>query len=212
MSSKQHFLIHKLKKRAQLLFGAIADWSLVLGAILIGGFGSSWYMIEWGSGLTTVKYGPWESWTSEARADADPYTRAHFVRAGTLYLSAEIASVYVARTDSDGVRLHSSCEYAVKGQDHESRWWSVSVFDDEGRLIENPAKRYSFTRDTVSLSPDGQFLISLARDARPGNWLPTGGGGRLQLVMTLLEGRQINISSGSENEVKLPAITTVSCR
>ena len=33
--------------------------------------------------------------------------------------------------------------------------------------------------------PDGRAIITLARDARPGNWLPIGGGSRINLVLTV---------------------------
>jgi hypothetical protein len=33
--------------------------------------------------------------------------------------------------------------------------------------------------------PDGRAVITLARDARPGNWLPIGGGSRITLAFTV---------------------------
>jgi hypothetical protein len=53
--------------------------------------------------------------------------------------------------------------------------------------------------------PDGSFLVTLARDARPGNWLPTGGAGRLTLVLTIIEG-------GDVTGTGLPEIRRVACR
>ena len=37
---------------------------------LLLGIGSAWYMIEYGSLLTTTKVGPWASWDSEGKPDA----------------------------------------------------------------------------------------------------------------------------------------------
>jgi hypothetical protein len=156
--------------------------------------------------------GPWLSWTSAYRADADPYTRAHFARSGTLQVSAEIAATYLARVDSDGLKLHSSCEYAVEGTDPAGSWWSLGVFDEDGRLIPNPAERYAFTSDTISRSADGRFVVSLARDARPGNWLPTRAAGRLVLVLTVLDPRGTSLVKAADPELEsLPAIKRLDC-
>ena len=61
------------------------------------------------------------------------------------------------------------------------------MFDASGEIIANDASRYAFTSETVAPNPDGSFIVTLGRDARPGNWLPTGGAGRLVLVYTVLD-------------------------
>ena len=207
------FAIHLLKKRGFAALGFIADTALFLGIVLIGGLGSSWYMVEAGSRLTTRAVGPWVVWTAAARSDADPYTRAHFARTGTLPLSTDVAQTFLAKTDSDGQKLHSSCEYVVDGRDLSAAWWSLSVFDDKGRLISNPAQRYAFTSETIAKAPDGSFTVALARDARPSNWLPTSGAGRLSLILTVLDAKgQGQSASGATNSLTLPMIRRVVCR
>ncbi len=96
------FTFHKLKKRVTAAISRTADWALFLGIVLIGGVGSSWYMVDAGSSLTTVTVGPWTTWPAAARSDADPYTRAHYARLGLLPLSTEYAQTFVARADSEG--------------------------------------------------------------------------------------------------------------
>lgn len=209
-----HFVLHKAKKRAQAIILRLSDWAIFCGLVLIGGLGSSYYMVSTGSALTTQKIGPWTTWKNEGRSDADPYTRAHFARTGSLNLTTEIANTYLSKLDSKGGFLHSSCEYEISGKQLEARWWSITVLNDFGQLIRNPSKRYSFTSDTVAISPDGTFTVTLARDARPGNWLPTAGAGRLALSLTLLESESA-ISGDAEGEaapVSLPEIRQVACR
>ena len=205
------FLVHRLKKRAAAAMGLAADWSLFIGIVLIGGLGSSWYMVEAGSRLTTETVGPWTTWTSAARPDADPYTRAHYARIGVLPLSSEFAQTYVARTDSEGRALHSSCDYAIEGRDIPTHWWSLSVFNSKGRLIPNAAQRYTYTSDTIALNPDGTFTASLARDARAGNWLPTGGAGRLALSFSVVDLGVRAVAKEGEIEERLPVIRRRSC-
>ncbi|MBU2582632.1 MAG: DUF1214 domain-containing protein [Alphaproteobacteria bacterium] len=208
------FVLHRAKKKLQAIVLKVSDWAIFIGLVLIGGLGSSYYMLSAGNSLTTLNVGPWSTWKHEGREDADPYTRAHFARSGTLNLTTDIANTYLASSDSDGLKLHSSCEYEISGSNLEASWWSVTALDDQGRLINNPSDRYTFTSDTVAISPDGTFTITLARDARPGNWLPTGGAGRLALSMTLLDGAAA-ISGDTEAEaekINLPTIKRVACR
>ena len=207
-----HVVLHKVQKRFAILLALLGDWAAFIGVVLILGLGTSWYMIDIGTPLTTERQGPWTSWTSAGRPDTDPYTRAHFARYGTLPFTAELSLTYVAFADSDGRRLHSSCDYSVEGTEPATSWWSLSVFDDRGLLIANPAQRHAFTSQSMALRPNGTFLVTLARDARPGNWLPTGGAGRLALVFTTLDPSTPLLSRPNEEARPLPTIRRDQCR
>jgi hypothetical protein len=177
-----------------------------------GGLGTAWYMIEAGSRLSTRGSGPWMTWSAAGRADADPYTRAHMVRNALLPLASTLELTYQAKADSRGGRLQAGCEYVivVEGLDG-GGWWSLAAFDTKGGLIQNPADRYAFTSDTVMREPDGRAIITLARDARPGNWLPIGGSSKINLVLTVQDATWV--AAVQEGNVKpLPAIQRVACR
>ena len=203
--------LHKIRRSVFTAAIRLIEGITVVAIVLAGGLGTSWYMVEAGSRLTTAKRGPWLTWTSAARPDADPYTRAHFANAGTLPVSAEVQRTFVARTDGAGERLHSSCEYALEGRLPKAEWWSIAVFDERGRLIPNAADRYAFTGQTAALAGAGNFTIQLAREARPGNWLPTGGAGRLALVLNVVEPRAPD-STVAVDEAEFPTIRKVKCR
>jgi hypothetical protein len=205
------FTLHKLRKRIAAVIGQTADWALFVGIVLIGGLGSSWYVIDNGVPISTVTIGPWTTWPSAGRPDADPYTRAHHARLGKLPLSAEFSQTYFARTDSEGRALVSSCDYSIEGHELASHWWSIGVFDSKGRLIANPAERFAFTSDTIVLSPDGSYSVVLSRDTRPGNWLPTGGGGRLAIGYSVLDLGIRSVAQEGEIERQLPIIKRKSC-
>lgn len=202
-----------LRVAVALVLRAISNIGLFAGIALLGGLATSWYMVENGSPFTTVRSGAWVSWRHAAAPDADPYTRARAARHGGLPLSGSVARTFEARADDAGERLHSSCDYVVEGRLLDDGWWTLSVYDEQGRLIANPAERYGYNSSTIARAADNNFLVTLSRDARPGNWLPSGQVGRLVLVLTLLEGS----SSGDptepgRNRLVLPSIRKVSCR
>lgn len=179
---------------------------------IVGGLGSSWYMIERGNGLTTRSFGPWTAWLAAGQADADPYTRAHFMRRGMLPVSSALALSFEAVADSEGQRLHSSCEYVLEGEEPPGRFWSISVFDEHGELIPNPAERYSYNSATVLRPRTGRFSLSLARSARPGNWLPTAGAGRFSLVLMVEQPQITTPGQVQANSWRPPEIKRLSCR
>jgi hypothetical protein len=207
-----HVALHRMQKRLSILIGILGDWAAFIGAVLILGLGTSWYMIDVGTGLTTERHGPWVAWTSAGRADTDPYTRAHFARLGTLQITSEIALAYLAYTDSDGNRLHSSCDYLVEGRDDGEDWWSLTVFNDRGDLIANAAQRYAYTSQSIAVRPDGTFAVALGREATPGNWLPTGGAGRLALMYTQFDAGTPMLDKAEATPKALPVIRRVQCR
>jgi hypothetical protein len=206
-----HYRMDRVRAALGTAVAIASNVGMFVGIALLAGFGSSWYMIERGSRLTTLHVGPWTTWVAAGRANADPYTRARFARQGSLPIPADLARTYEAFRDGDGDRLHSSCEYAVEGEGLESGWWSLAVFDEKGRLIPNTAERHAFNSQTIARGPDGSFLVTLSRDARPGNWLPTSGAGRLALVLTVHANRA---SSGRADDSPdtLPLIRKVACR
>jgi len=200
-----------LRSIVAIIFRAI---SVILTVALATGVGvwTSRYMIARGSPLSADMYGPWQHWRSLGRESADPYTRAHLASTGKLRISADSAGIFEARTDSQGARLHSSCNYKISGMSLPGLWWSIAVFDSFGRLIPNEASRYEFTADTIAPNPNGSFVITLGRDARPNNWIPTGGAGRLVLVFTVLDpANGLSDEQRAERNKRLPIIQREGC-
>jgi hypothetical protein len=185
-----------------------ANVIVLAGLAVVLGVGSALYAVDSGWRLTTQRHGPWTTWIRAGQRDADPYTRARFAKLGSLPLSTQIAATWEARFDVDGRRLHSSCEYVIEAEPIEATWFSFGVYDDKGLLIPNAAARHSFTSQTIAANPDGAFFIVLAREARPGNWLPVGGAGRLTLVLTMIEPKP----SVAESALQLPSIRRIACR
>ncbi len=196
--------------RRMLLTGLSISTNAVLFAVisLVLGIGSAFWMIDRGTTLTTQRNGPWSMWTRAGQKDLDPYTRARQAKTGNLPLSTQIAATWEARFDIEGRRLHSSCEYLLESEPIDATWFNLAVYDDSGLLIPNSADRHSFTSQTIAANPDGSFFIVLAREARPGNWLPVGGAGRLSLLLTMIEPKP----SVTESAQQLPSIRRIGCR
>ncbi|HRK18430.1 MAG TPA: DUF1214 domain-containing protein [Hyphomicrobiaceae bacterium] len=187
--------------------------ALFLAIAVFGGLGTAWALIHSGSRLTTVTSGPWMSWTAAGRMDADPYTRANTVRTARLPINPSLALTWRAENDSDGARIHSSCAYSIDMSLLDAAWWSLAVYDDRGALISNPANRHGFNAATLVRNADGTATIVLARDARPGNWLPTTGAGKVTLLLDIVDPVWVATATSDPPKLKpLPAISRIACR
>ena len=179
---------------------------------LIVGLGSAWHMIERGSALTTLQSGPWSAWYAAGMPDADPYTKAHVARSGTLPIVSTTAMAFVARTDADGEPLESRCHYEVRVPDVPALWWSLAVYDAAGRLVENPVDRHAFNSKTLIAARREGVAISVAPSPRAGYWLPSGEGRNLMLVFRVFRPYDTaNLAGGEIPEEILPRIDTVGC-
>lgn len=185
---------------------------LFLVVALGSGLGSAWYMIQVGSPLTVEQIGPWTRWVGDGRPGADPYTRAYHARAGRLPLSSAQAHYFLATADSAGDHLFGDCEYDLAGRPLASVWWSLGIYDTGGALIENDFRRYALTGDTIVRGASGGYVVRLAKDARPGNWLPVGTDGRFVVMLRAYQPAAASELAGTGRAQDLPAITKVSCR
>lgn len=203
-------LLH-LRRRLQSAFGLLVKVAIFLLIAIGGGTASSWYAVENGMPFNTERQGPWTRWTGAGRPDADPYSRTRFGRRSQLLFNANLSARYEATTDGKGRQLHSSCDYLIEGRDIAAPWWSIAVFDGNGRLIDNPAKRYSYGSESIAYSADGSFAVRLAREARPYNWLPTTRAGRISIIF------EAQKSGGATDvldrtAIVLPTIKRLACR
>jgi hypothetical protein len=196
----------------RLLKKVLVNLAVLVPAAVFAGLGTAWYMIQAGTRLSTHAIGPWVTWTAAGRPEAEPYTRAHIALNGILPVSSTSELTFRARTDSGGSRLTSACDYAIVMDEFEPAWWGLAVFDSKGRLIANAAERYGFTSSTAMREPDGRTIVTLARDARPGNWLPSGRSNRVVLVLTVQDASwAAAIHDGGASKV-LPQVVRTACR
>lgn len=164
--------------------------------------------MEHGHRWSTRTNGPWVQWTTTGRPDADPYARAHAARKGLLPISSTIEAAYLANTDSSGGALTSSCEYVIALDGLGAVWWSIAAYGSKGQLVANAAERFGFNSSTAMREADGRAIVALARDARPGNWLPIGGGSQINVMLTLLSTGELDMNGPRA----LPEIQRVGCR
>ena len=200
----------RLRRSVQSALGLIIKVTTFAAIALVGGLATSWYAIDRGTPINAKRYGPWVKWTQVGRPAADPYSRIRFSRRASLVYNADYVSRFEAIHDDQGRRLHSSCHYAIEGSAIDAPWWTMSVFDARGRLIYNSSNRHGFNKATLVSNMDGSFRIDVAREARPGNWIPSSRAGRI-LVLLELQNRSGQSDLLGDSTPPLPRIRRVAC-
>jgi len=86
----------------------------------------------------------------------------------------------ISETDSDGAPFDSSAnKYVLRFEENQipKNSWSLTVYDTDGFLMQNPLNRYVLTGDKLKKNSDGSLNIYIQKDKpakdKENNWLPT---------------------------------------
>ena len=209
ITTKDTFI--RFRRGLQSALGLILRVATFIIIAVFGGLLSSWHLINNGTAFNTERIGPWVKWTKGGNLASDPYSLIRHNRSEMLVFSSTFVSRYEATFDDGKRRLHSACHYALSGPLPDSPWWSLTVYDSSGRLIPNSSNRHGFNAATVVAGADGTFRIDLAREARPGNWIPTSRAGRLSVVFEVQNRRGDADVPADDEPLSLPTIERIGC-
>ncbi len=152
---------------------------------LVGGAAYAVHQVRGGLSDGMVEIGPWQTGKSFGTVDASALTRAKVALGGLLALPSKEAMYFTAQKDSDGRALDGRCTYVVRGGKLDGRWWSVTLYEGEGWLVKNAAKRWSVPASAVSTDAQGRWSFTVSPNAQSGSWLPTGSVNAFDLTLRL---------------------------
>jgi hypothetical protein len=190
----------------RLLFGSFLAF-LVAAAL---GLGATWFTLTRGVAFGAVNIGAWTGRPRLGSTDIDPYARADIARTGQLPVGLGDGVAFFARNDDAGRPFDGRCDVLMRGTTPAARFWTLTLYDPEGRLVANSANRYGFTSQEIVRASDGSFEIIAAPRARPGNWLPTGGAERYVLVLRFYD-TPVGVATRAGREAQMPAVMARAC-
>jgi hypothetical protein len=190
----------------RLLLGSFCTF--LVAAIV--GLGATWLTLTRGVAFGSLTIGAWTAWPKTGSVDIDPYARANIVRTGELPTGMGDGVAFYAHTDDAGNNFDGRCTFVVSGMTPAARYWTLALYDPEGRLVANTVDRHSFTSDEIVRNSDGSFAVTVAPLARPGNWLPTGGIEQFVLVLRLYD-TPIGVATGTGKSGPMPSIVRKGC-
>lgn len=180
-------------------------------ALIIGsssGLGLTWIMSARENGFGALNIGSWRAWPRSGTLDADPYARAGYARSGELPLGNSEGITFTSGSDDAGRAIDGRCVTKISGKLLAARFWTLTIYDGRGRLIENPSARYGFTSAEVVYGTDGDVEIWLAPRAHSGNWLPTGESERIVVAIRFYD---TPTGAARSQAVEMPKIMREKC-
>jgi hypothetical protein len=174
------------------------------------GLGATWLTLTRGVAFGALTIGSWTAWPRTGTADADPYARASIARTGQLPVGLGDGVSFTARQDRNGRLLDGRCEVTIQGITPPARFWTLTLYNADGKLASNSLDRYGFTSQEIARRADGTFEIAIGPRASDGNWLPTGGLERYLLVLRLYD-TPVGVATRAGREAPMPEIKTVGC-
>jgi hypothetical protein len=190
----------------RLFFGSCI--TLLLAAAI--GLGATWLTLTRGVAFGSLTVGAWTAWPKSGSVDIDPYARAIIARTGELPIGTGDGVAFYAHTDDAGINLDGRCNFVLTGLSPPARYWTVTLYDPDGRLVANTLDRHGFTSAEVVRDANGRFAINIGPRARAGNWLPSGGIEKFVLVWRLYD-TPIGVASRTTKEGPMPAIVRKGC-
>jgi len=190
----------------RLLIGFLFAFAVAAGF----GLGLTQFALTRGTAFGAITIGAWTAWPKTGTSDIDPYARAAIARSGELPIGSGDGVAFFAALDDTGRALDGRCTVTIAGTTPAARFWTVTLYDLDGRLIPNAADRYGFTSQEIARRADGSFDIVLAPRARAGNWLPTGGIDRYVVVLRLYD-TPVGVATRTAKDAPMPAVTAAGC-
>jgi hypothetical protein len=190
----------------RLLTGTL--FALAIAAVV--GLGLTYMSLTRGLGFGGLTVENWTAFPKTGTADADPYARASIARTGRLPTAIGDGVSFTVVDDDDGKVLDGRCDVVISGVTPTARFWTLTLYNRDGGLVANSVNRFGFTSQEIVRRADGVFEVVVAPRAKPGNWLPTGGIARYELVLRLYD-TPVGVATKAGREVPMPAITTKSC-
>ncbi|MGP0091568.1 MAG: DUF1214 domain-containing protein [Xanthobacteraceae bacterium] len=190
----------------RLLFGFLVAFAVAAAV----GLGATWLALTKGTAFGPLRIGAWTAWPKTGTAEIDPYARAIIARTGELPVASGDGIAFYATTTDLGELLDGRCEIVLAGTTPTARFWTLTLYDPEGRLIANAINRYGFTSEEVIRSMDGGFTIVIAPRARSGNWLPTSGVERYILELRLYD-TPVGVATRAGRDAQMPSVTRKAC-
>lgn len=157
----------------------------LVGGVAVG-LGGAWALTGGGLGDGAIRNGLWTTSLGYGTKATDPLTRAMVARSGLLALPAKETVYWMARSDAAGAPLDGNCRYSLSGKPLDARWWSVTVYDDMGYLVDNPARIWSVNGANVALDDTGEWRVTISpQKPEDAAWLPGIKGQPFQLTLRM---------------------------
>ena len=191
----------------------LSSAALVIYAVSIAlllGLWSAYLAVSGDYPFGQVRAGAWRATPRVGSRDADPYARAVVARNAEIPLAIGEGLTLTATGDDLGRPLDPRCAYRVGSTTPQARYWTLTLYDGDGRPVVSELQRSGFTSAEVLRDADGRFSIAISREPMPGNWLRMPESGRPGLALRLYD-TPVAAGTAALDARTLPTIERLDC-
>lgn len=143
----------------RLLIGLLLAFAVAAAV----GLGTTLFALREGTPFGAFTVGAWTAWPRTGTSDIDPYARALVARSGELPMGAGDGIAFVATKDDKGAALDGRCDVAVTGITPQARFWTLTLYEPDGKLVGNSLDRHGFSSQEIVRNSEGMIDVSVAR-------------------------------------------------
>lgn len=191
----------------------LSSAALVIHAVAIAlllGLWSAYWAVSGGYPFGHIRAGPWQATPRVGSRDADPYARAVVARNAEIPLAVGEGLALTATGDDAGRPLDARCAYRIGSATPPARYWTLTLYDGDGRPVSSELQRSGFTSAEVLRNAEGRFSVVISREPMPGNWLRMPEGGRPGLALRLYD-TPVAAGTAALDPRTLPSIERLDC-
>jgi len=164
--------------------------AMIVAGILIGAVSTSAILRIRGYQDIVKNGDSWMTARGIGSQDADPTLKAIIAIIGIFANSKEEAIYLQAYQGCPLYKMKGNRHYKIEGNVNlPANWWSITLYNQDEFLFDNPDHRYSFTNFNVKTDDKGNFTIDVAPRKPEGatNWLPSPPSGPISLTFRIYE-------------------------
>jgi hypothetical protein len=195
-------------RRRPLPTAALVIYAVALALLL--GLWSAYWAVSGDYPFGRLRAGPWQAAPRVGSREADPYAKAVVARSAEIPLAIGEGLTLTATADDVGRPLDSGCVYRVGSVTPQTRYWTLTLYDGDGRPVSSELQRSSFTSAEVLRNGEGRFAIMISREPMPGNWLRMPDRGRPGLALRLYD-TPVAAGTAALDARTLPSIERLGC-
>jgi hypothetical protein len=200
-------------RHARLPRRALSSAALVAYAVSIAlliGLGSAYWAVKDTYPFGTVRASTWIAAPRVGSREVDPYAKAVVARSAEIPLATGEGLMLTATGDEAGRALDTHCTYRIGLVTPQARYWTVTLYGDDGHPVVSELQRSGFTSAEILRDGDGRFAITISREPMPGNWLRMPETGRPSVVLRLYD-TPVAAGSAALDPRTLPVIERLGC-
>jgi hypothetical protein len=163
---------------------------ILIGAVsVLAGSGFAINNISTWKHASQQNIGSWQTIGKDKDVNSDDLLSIAQIAVYATYPLTKKEVIYLnASTDSDGNPINPKFDYTIEGKKFDARYWSITAYDQDGFLIENSIKKYSYNFENIKYTADStSYKINLSARDKSENWLPIPNSQKVSLVIRLYQ-------------------------